>query len=74
MNIKKIILILFLIFILACNGKDKKDDNPRTIQGGSGDQYCVQVYDPVCGENGQTYSNECFAKTSNVNVKHKGEC
>lgn len=72
MNTKKTILILFLIFIVACN--EKKDDNPGGIQGGSGDQYCIELYDPVCGENGQTYSNECFAKTSNVNVKHKGEC
>lgn len=73
MNTKKTILILFLIFIVACNEK-KDDNNPGGIQGGSGDQYCIELYDPVCGEDGQTYSNECFAKTSNVNVKHKGEC
>ncbi len=70
---KKLIIIIFLVFILACNGK-KQDNNNGGIQGGSGDQYCVQVYDPVCGEDGKTYSNECFAKISKVNINHKGEC
>lgn len=70
---KRIVIIIFLILLLACNGK-KEDNNSGGIQGGSGEQYCVQIYDPVCGENGQTYSNECFAKTSNVKVKYKGEC
>ena len=35
---------------------------------------CPEIYDPVCGSNGRTYSNECFARLAEVEVIHKGEC
>ncbi len=35
---------------------------------------CIQLYDPVCGIDGKTYSNDCFAKIEGVGIKHKGEC
>ena len=29
---------------------------------------CQDVYEPVCGENGETYSNSCYASNDEVDV------
>lgn len=37
-------------------------------------EFCSTQYEPVCGENGKTYSNSCNAGVAKVVVKYTGEC
>ena len=58
------------------------DDNESSDEGedesssglGNGLGACIQIYEPVCGEDGRTYSNECFADIADVDVDHEGVC
>merc|ERR1712157_96979 len=49
--------------------------------GGNCADACAFNYDPVCGSDGQTYSNQCFLDMENcrnryleINVAYSGEC
>ncbi len=35
---------------------------------------CLNVWQPVCAADGQTYSNRCYARLAHVEVVHEGEC
>jgi hypothetical protein len=35
---------------------------------------CIQVYDPVCGCDGQTYSNDCERQRAGAQKSHDGAC
>ncbi len=35
---------------------------------------CTEQYQPVCGKDGKTYSNACFAQCQDKEIAHEGEC
>ena len=62
---KYAILLTALIFCFACNNSSI-DDKDNCI--------CYEIYAPVCGIDGETYSNDCFARCEGVKEFVPGPC
>ena len=35
---------------------------------------CIEIYQPVCGCDNQTYSNSCYAESAGITSWTAGEC
>lgn len=40
----------------------------------TGETMCTEQYDPVCGADGKTYPNACFANNASTIIAYDGEC
>ena len=72
----KKLLLLLLLTIVSCS-KDKDNNDEDCIDESLIDitSVCLEIYDPVCGCNGITYPNSCYAITFNgIKSFTKGAC
>ena len=63
----------------VAQGNAVKESFPRQCTDKSGKNHieqtaCITIHDPVCGVDGKTYSNSCFATNAGVEIQHQGEC
>ena len=68
------VFYLFVLFLSACGPIPQKEISSQSGLNSNEQINCPMVYAPVCGVNGQTYSNSCIASGHNVQVSHAGEC
>jgi len=50
----------------------KVDPNPGQLPELPG--FCPDNFEPVCGEDGNTYDNKCRAEQADVEIDYRGEC
>ena len=66
--------LVVLIFWLSVGAGCHKDVDPDCVEKPSDGRLCALVYQPVCGCNGKTYSNACFAEGVGITNYKQGEC
>ena len=72
----KLTVIFFLTIFFTHCGKDSDDVSciDQDLINQNINTACLELYEPVCGCNIQTYSNECYARKAGVTAFVVGEC
>lgn len=71
---KNTIYIALILTSMAFIGCSKGAEKVNCVANVNEDCICTMEYDPVCGCDDITYSNECTANCAGVEIVSKGEC
>jgi hypothetical protein len=71
--------LLFILFLVVASCKDENLSEPLSDECIDPTRWgvieaCYKIYDPVCGCNEITYSNDCEAKAAGVVNWTRGKC
>jgi len=75
-NSIKILILSLIISFSACGDTIDENNESNCIDESLIDSsaVCYMIYDPVCGCNKVTYSNDCIAENNGVLIFEKGSC